>query len=217
MLLLKRRVGESIVIGGSIRVSVVEVRGGSVRIAIDAPAELAVYRAELLDKLSEENARALSKQSQPWPSRSVAPEAGARPSRAPADAGKLADPVITFPQGILGMGANTAFVLYDLEDDRRALVARDDPTLCLLLVDPLRVDPQFPVERAFARYPFGADELAIAAVLTQPSDGSMPTVNLAAPMVFGMQTRKAVQVLLDDERLPLRAPLYGDGAEAHAP
>lgn len=194
MLLLKRRVGESVIIGGSIRVSVVEVRGGSVRLAIDAPAELPVFRAELLEKLGEENARAL---------------ASVRTSRRPVDAS------ITFPQGILGMGENKAFVIYDLDDEHRALVARDEPALSLLLVDPLRVDPNYPVERAFARYPFETDELAIAAVVTRPVDGSMPTVNLAAPMVFGVHTRKGIQVLLDDEHLPLRAPLYRD-TEAQA-
>jgi carbon storage regulator len=197
MLLLKRRVGESIVIGGSIRVSVVEVRGGSVRIAIDAPSEFAVYRAELLEKLGEENARAVGSH--------------VRTSRRPMDT------AINFPQGILGMGDNTAFVMYDLDDDYRALVSRDEPSLSLLLVDPLRVDPNYPIERAFARYPFEAEELAIAAVVTRPIDGSMPTVNLAAPVVFGVASRKAVQVLLDDERLSLRAPLYQDSTEAHAP
>ncbi len=196
MLLLKRRVGESVLIGGSIRVSVVEVRGGSVRLAIDAPGELPVFRAELLEKLGEENARAL---------------ASVRMSRRPMDAS------IHFPQGILGMGDNTAFVLYDLDEEHRALVARDEPALSLLLVDPQRVDPNYPVERAFARYPYEPDELAIAAVVTRPVDGSTPTVNLAAPMVFGVHTRKAIQVLLDDEQLPLRAPLYrDDDTEAHA-
>ena len=190
MLLLKRRVGESIVIGDSIRVSVVEVRGGSVRIAIDAPSEFAVYRAELLEKLGEENARALG-----------SPHVrDRRESRRPMDT------AITFPQGILGMGDNKAFVLYDLDDDHRALVARDEPALSLLLVDPLRVDPNYPIERAFARYPFESEELAIAAVVTRPIDGSMPTVNLAAPVVFGIESRRAVQVLLDDDRLSLRAP-----------
>ena len=197
MLLLKRRVGESIVIGGSIRVSVVEVRGGSVRIAIDAPSEFAVYRAELLEKLGEENARAVGSH--------------VRTSRRPMDT------AINFPQGILGMGDNTAFVMYDLDDDYRALVSRDEPSLSLLLVDPLRVDPNYPIERAFARYPFEAEELAIAAVVTRPIDGSMPTVNLAAPVVFGVESRRAVQVLLDDERLSLRAPLYHDSTAAHAP
>jgi len=197
MLLLKRRVGESIVIGGSIRVSVVEVRGGSVRIAIDAPNDLAVYRAELLEKLGEENARAANAQ--------------VRTSRRPMDTS------IDFPEGILGMGGNKSFVLYDLDDDYRALVARDEPLLSLLLIDPTRVDPEYPVERAFARYPFGDEELAIAAVVTHPTDGSAPTVNLAAPMVFGINSRRAVQVLLDDDRLSLRTPMIPPPNEVHAP
>lgn len=196
MLLLKRRVGESIVIGGSIRVSVVEVRGGSVRLAIDAPGDFSVYRAELLERLGEENTRAVGSH--------------VRTSKRPAA------PHFEFPHGIPGMGPHNAFMLYDLEDEHRALVARDDPMLCLLLVDPLRVDPNYPVERAFARYPFEPEELAIAAVVTRPADGSMPTVNLAAPMVFGVHSRKGVQVVLDDESLPLRAPLYPDQHEVRA-
>jgi carbon storage regulator CsrA len=196
MLLLKRRVGESIVIGGSIRVSVVEVRGGSVRLAIDAPPDLSVYRAELLERLGEENTRAVGTHM--------------RMSRMPPA------PHFEFPHGIPGMGSHRAFMLYDLDDDYRALVARDDPLLCLLLVDPLRVDPNYPIERAFKRYPFEAEELALAAVLTRPADGSTPTVNLAAPMVFGVESRKGVQLVLDDEALPLRAPLLPE-SEVRAP
>jgi len=198
MLLLKRRVGESIVIGGSIRVSVVEVRGGSVRLAIDAPGELAVYRAELLEKLGEENARALTPEVQ-----------GER---------DMADPVITFPQGIPGMGSHTVFQLFDLDAGHRALVARDDPTLCLLIVDPLLVDPNYPVERAFSRYPFEREELAVAVVLTRSLDDSPPTVNMAAPIVIGVSSRKAAQIFLEDEHLSLRTPLVPPPqAEAHAP
>ncbi|HEY6881830.1 MAG TPA: carbon storage regulator [Polyangiales bacterium] len=196
MLLLKRRVGESIVIGGSIRVSVVEVRGGSVRVAIDAPADMPVYRAELVEKLGEENSRALRAQ--------------VRSSKRPSDM------AITFPEGLPGLGDNKAFVIFDLDDDHRALVAREDPTVSLLLVDPQRVDPDYPVDRAMARYPYSEEELAIAVVVTRPIDGSMPMVNLAAPIVMGVESRKAVQVLLDDERLPMRAPLYRTEAEARA-
>ena len=47
----------------------------------------------------------------------------------------------------------------------------------------------------------------MAAVVTRPADGSTPTVNLAAPLLIGMSSRKAVQVILDDGRLSLRAPL----------
>ena len=197
MLLLKRRVGESIVIGDSIRISVVEVRGGGVRLAIDAPSELPVYRAELLEKLGEENVRARTAHVQ--------------------RRGSLSDPTITFPHGIPGMGPYNEYVLYDLDEEHRALVARDEPTLTLLLVDPLRVDPAYPVESAFARFPYEREELAIAVVVTRPADGSVPTVNLAAPMVFGLSSGRAAQVLLDDDNLSLRAPLAAAPLEVRAP
>jgi carbon storage regulator len=50
MLVLSRRKGESIVIGDQVRVTVVEIHGRRVRLAIDAPAEVKVLRAELVDE-----------------------------------------------------------------------------------------------------------------------------------------------------------------------
>jgi carbon storage regulator len=50
MLVLSRRVGEVIVIGGMVRVKVVELRGNKVRLAIDAPREVAVDREEVWDE-----------------------------------------------------------------------------------------------------------------------------------------------------------------------
>lgn len=49
MLVLSRKVGEKILIGGDISVTVVRVSGGGVRIGIEAPSELAVVREELAD------------------------------------------------------------------------------------------------------------------------------------------------------------------------
>ncbi|WP_325200123.1 carbon storage regulator [Oscillibacter sp.] len=49
MLILQRRTGESLVIGEEIRVSVVSIEGGRVRLAISAPPEVAILRSELLD------------------------------------------------------------------------------------------------------------------------------------------------------------------------
>ncbi|MET0339383.1 MAG: carbon storage regulator [Polyangiales bacterium] len=196
MLLLKRRVGESIVVGESVRLSIVEIRGGSVRIAIDAPGDLPVYRAELLEKISEENARALATEVQ-----------GDR---------KMANPQIEFPHSIPGMGGQKTFVLYDLDDDHRALVARDEPGLCLLLVDPLRVDPNYPIQELAARFPFDDDQVVVAAVEHRPLDGSMPTVNLAAPIVVGVKSMRGVQMLIDDGNQPLRAPLFKNEKELRA-
>ena len=60
MLVLSRRSGESIVLGGDITVTVLEVRGDVVRIGIDAPRSVKVHRAELLEQLEESNRQAAS-------------------------------------------------------------------------------------------------------------------------------------------------------------
>ena len=49
MLTLQRRIGESLMIGEEIRVSVVSIEGGRVRLAISAPPEVSILRSELLD------------------------------------------------------------------------------------------------------------------------------------------------------------------------
>ena len=49
MLILQRRIGESLMIGEEIRGSVVSIEGGRVRLAISAPPEVSILRSELLD------------------------------------------------------------------------------------------------------------------------------------------------------------------------
>jgi carbon storage regulator len=53
MLVLCRKVGEKIAIGKGIVLTVVEIDRGKVRIGIDAPKELRIYRTELLDDNGE--------------------------------------------------------------------------------------------------------------------------------------------------------------------
>lgn len=48
MLVLSRKIGESIQIAGGIRVTVTEVRGGRVRLSIEAPADVRVLRKEIV-------------------------------------------------------------------------------------------------------------------------------------------------------------------------
>lgn len=60
MLVLTRREGESIVIGSNIVVTVIEVRGGQVRIGIDAPREIQVHRDEVYEQVRQENIAAVA-------------------------------------------------------------------------------------------------------------------------------------------------------------
>jgi carbon storage regulator len=55
MLVLTRQVGEEICIGEDIRVRVVALRGGQVRIGIEAPRTVPVYREELLQAVRAAN------------------------------------------------------------------------------------------------------------------------------------------------------------------
>ncbi len=58
MLVLTRKEGEGIVIGDDIKITIVELKGGGVRIGIDAPRDMKVHRQEVLDKIRQENMEA---------------------------------------------------------------------------------------------------------------------------------------------------------------
>lgn len=58
MLVLARKVGQSIIINDNIELLVIEVRGDQVRLGIDAPKSIPVHRKELLDQIRAENVKA---------------------------------------------------------------------------------------------------------------------------------------------------------------
>lgn len=51
MLILTRKVGESIIIGDSVEVKVLGMRAGQVKIGIEAPRELAIHREEVYERI----------------------------------------------------------------------------------------------------------------------------------------------------------------------
>ncbi len=60
MLILTRKLGESITIGEEIKIRVLEIKGRQVRLGIDAPAKFSVYREEIYKRIQEENRIAAS-------------------------------------------------------------------------------------------------------------------------------------------------------------
>ena len=58
MLILTRKLGESITIGDEIKITVLGVFGRQVRIGIDAPSKVVVHREEIYVKIQQENRKA---------------------------------------------------------------------------------------------------------------------------------------------------------------
>jgi len=60
MLILTRKLGESINIGDNIKVSVLNISGLQVRIGVEAPPDVVVHREEIFNKIQEESKQASS-------------------------------------------------------------------------------------------------------------------------------------------------------------
>lgn len=58
MLILSRRTNEKLVIGDGVIISIVEIRGDQVKLGIEAPKDVKVYRQEVFEAIQEENRRA---------------------------------------------------------------------------------------------------------------------------------------------------------------
>jgi carbon storage regulator len=59
MLIITRRPGERVMIGDNVVISIIDVKGSSVRIGIDAPREVLVYREEILEAMKADRAKAV--------------------------------------------------------------------------------------------------------------------------------------------------------------
>ena len=78
MLILTRRVGETLMIGDEVTVTVLGVKGNQVRVGVNAPKEVAVHREEIYDRIKKEQEAAASVDSsanvEPIASRKIAVE-----------------------------------------------------------------------------------------------------------------------------------------------
>ncbi len=60
MLILARKIGEAIKIADEITIKVVEIKGGQVKIGVDAPHHITIHRNEVYERILEENRKAAS-------------------------------------------------------------------------------------------------------------------------------------------------------------
>jgi len=65
MLVLNRKLGESIMLGDNIEIRILDMADGKVKIGIEAPRDLTILRKEVYDQVVEENKNAINNQVDP--------------------------------------------------------------------------------------------------------------------------------------------------------
>lgn len=125
--------------------------------------------------------------------------------------------IICFDKGIIGFPELTRFALmHDAEKTDgggvRWLQSLQEPAFAMPVMDPLTVKKDYnpEVEDELLK-PIGElepDQMLVLVTLTVPSDIQKMSVNLRAPIVIHTETRKACQVIVDDEQYPVKYPIY---------
>ena len=122
-------------------------------------------------------------------------------------------PELEFVGPVAGFPAARRFVLAELDPSSllRALRSLDEPGLRFLVLPP---GPFFPAyapeigdEWADALELEAAEDALVLVIVTPGATAADATVNLLAPIVVNIGTRRAAQIVLPDPSLPLQAPL----------
>lgn len=112
--------------------------------------------------------------------------------------------VLEFPEGIIGFNDCRKYLIVDDADTQpfRWLVSLEDPDLSFAMIDPDVV-----AEGYYARFIKEKDVKAFLLVaLANPISAS--TINLRSPVIIQDPNRKGRQVILEDDSLSMRFPLF---------
>lgn len=123
------------------------------------------------------------------------------------------DEAIWIPHGMIGFPGLTRYSLHSLgeEDVFHLLQSEEREQIRFTLIDPILLQPDYEVGLS----PDRLEELEIEnradvrvfAVVTVPEDPKGMTVNFRAPLVVSGRSHVAMQIVLENENLPVRATL----------
>ncbi|MBR1472387.1 MAG: flagellar assembly protein FliW [Lachnospiraceae bacterium] len=124
------------------------------------------------------------------------------------------DKMINFPNGIVGFPELTDFALiHDAEQGNQAgirwLQSVQEPNFAMPVIDPLvaKTDYNPAVDDELLKVIGDGEDILVLVTITVPSDLKKMSINLKAPLVVNVTTRKAVQVILEED-FPVKFQIY---------
>jgi flagellar assembly factor FliW len=241
VLILTRKIGESIIVGDNIRVVILEVRGRQIRLGIDAPAEIVVLREEIAQRLVNDNVTAASfnYEDARQAIEAFTSSAGSSPVLPPPrpeapviSINSLAlgqvtvseDQIITFPSGLPGFPNFRRYALVNnhLKTPFYCLQSLDNPSLAFLVTEPAVLVPDYnPKNGASDLKDLQAaslSDLQILVTLTIPPgrpDGT--TANLMSPLLINPARGLGKQVIIDKPQYSHQYPVIQAGHTPPSP
>lgn len=124
--------------------------------------------------------------------------------------------ILTFERGLIGLADYKRFtILYDCEKEETNiswLQSVDEPTLALPVIKPWLVkeeyNPTVEDELLSSLGELTEENLVILLTMTVPADIKEMTVNLKAPVIINADTRKAVQIIADNQDYEVKYKVY---------
>lgn len=120
-----------------------------------------------------------------------------------------------FPHGLFGFPTARRFLIAEIPgggDLIKQMVALDVPDLAFTLVDPFAFfqgyAPDLPEAELAELGVTRPEQVVVMAIANVPAAIEDATANLKAPIVFNPHTRKAIQVILSDDRYTTRHRLF---------
>jgi flagellar assembly factor FliW len=221
VLILTRKIGESILVGDNIRLVVLEIRGRQIRLGIEAPPDIVVLREEIAQRLSKENLRAASfnyqeveqavqalafKVTQRFTVRPPRPESPSVTFESQA-LGRLtvsADRIITFASGLPGFPEARRFALLhnQLEPPFYCLHSVDNPSLAFVVADPTVLVPDYRPKNGQStlkelRASSPEDLQALVTLSIPPGRPREMTANLMSPLLINPEQGLGKQVVIE--------------------
>ncbi len=124
--------------------------------------------------------------------------------------------IIEFPKGIIGFPDLKRFALMYDEDKKQPsiqwLQSLDEPAFAMPVLDPLLVradyNPTVDDDVLEDLKPLDSESMLVLTTVTVPHDLTKMTVNLKGPFIVNVETRKACQVIIDDDQYQVKFPIY---------